>query len=365
MRDVLANESAPEAGSGHAVNRTVEPSTVSVEEAMEPARAHAIALVEDDEQLAELLVEGLANFGFSVSHYPSTRVALDGIRSHRPDVLLCDVLLPDGNGLDFLSLIREDKLLWDLPVIMLSACAERSDVRAAMLRGADDYLVKPVPFKELSDSITTRFTRLCRQQLRVSSSSTSASGTVLDTACPHVSAAAFRGRECGHHREGSAHSNGDEGKAFDVTLLEDAIADAFRRLGRHSDLLFALDDANVCLPAPALPALASHIAVMTSAVSMRGDPVWVGGQLVGSDYELCVWMSPRPFSMTAQGDSRTASMQQLPPEANHMFCEAHDRLVEFATAHGLHFWFHSGRGVGIRAYLVLEPRSRGEAGAAS
>jgi DNA-binding response OmpR family regulator len=99
-----------------------------------------ILVAEDDAKLRELLLEGLAAFGFEASAAASGRVALARIREQKPDLLLCDVMMPDGDGHDVLRVIRADLRLADLPVIFLSALTRVADVRAGMNLGADDYL---------------------------------------------------------------------------------------------------------------------------------------------------------------------------------------------------------------------------------
>lgn len=118
-----------------------------------------ILVAEDDAKLRELLIESLVDFGFEASAAPSGRTALDRIRARKPDLLLCDVMMPDGDGHDVLRVIRSDRRLADLPVIFLSALARVADVRTGMNLGADDYLTKPVALAELRRAVEARLDR--------------------------------------------------------------------------------------------------------------------------------------------------------------------------------------------------------------
>lgn len=111
-----------------------------------------LLLIDDDQELCELLAHWLTQDGFEVSACYSTQAGRDYLASQTlPDAVILDVMLPDGNGLDLLKLLRTDHP--DLPVLMLSARGEPLDRILGLELGADDYLPKPCEPRELTARI--------------------------------------------------------------------------------------------------------------------------------------------------------------------------------------------------------------------
>ncbi|MFE0255181.1 winged helix-turn-helix domain-containing protein [Streptomyces sp. NPDC059010] len=102
-----------------------------------------VLLIEDDETIAEPLIEGLAHFGLTVDHVTT---GTEGLRRPYGDVVLLDLGLPDMDGIDVCRGIRR---LSDVPVIILSARGEEADRVLGLELGADDYLAKPFSVREL------------------------------------------------------------------------------------------------------------------------------------------------------------------------------------------------------------------------
>ncbi|MER5372100.1 response regulator transcription factor [Streptomyces sp. NPDC002553] len=102
-----------------------------------------VLLIEDDQTIAEPLVEGLGNFGLTVHH---VRTGGEGLRGPYGDVVLLDLGLPDIDGIDVCRGIRQ---VSDVPVIILSARGEEADRVLGLELGADDYLAKPFSMREL------------------------------------------------------------------------------------------------------------------------------------------------------------------------------------------------------------------------
>lgn len=102
-----------------------------------------IVLVEDEKDMAELVALRLKREGYT------TEVAHDGlagiklIRSSPPDLVLLDIMLPGLSGTEILQEMRKDPRLAAIPVVMLTAKAEDSDVVVGLQFGADDYITKP------------------------------------------------------------------------------------------------------------------------------------------------------------------------------------------------------------------------------
>jgi len=108
-----------------------------------------ILLVDDDQELCALLKDWLTQDGFHVTSVHDTRSAQDCLKlQERPDAVILDVMLPDGNGLDFLRTLGTQYK--GLPVLMLSARGEPTDRIIGLELGADDYLAKPCDPRELT-----------------------------------------------------------------------------------------------------------------------------------------------------------------------------------------------------------------------
>jgi DNA-binding NarL/FixJ family response regulator len=80
-------------------------------------------------------------------------------KRERPDLILCDVLMPKQNGHEVLAALRADAATARIPFILLTAKGEHADVRTGMNLGADDYLVKPVRVDDLLEAIAARLER--------------------------------------------------------------------------------------------------------------------------------------------------------------------------------------------------------------
>lgn len=103
-------------------------------------------LVEDNLELAEAIVSRLELDGHAVDHAGSLAEAGDCLAAARYDLMLLDVMLPDGDGRQFLA---QSRAHLDTPVIVLTARSQVSDRVGALDQGADDYITKPFDFSEL------------------------------------------------------------------------------------------------------------------------------------------------------------------------------------------------------------------------
>jgi two-component system, sensor histidine kinase and response regulator len=88
-------------------------------------------------------------------------------QEEKPDLIICDIMLPQLNGYEVLSALRQDPATESIPFIFLTAMADRSDLRQGMVLGADDYLPKPFTPDELRQAIATRLTRQASQAQQV------------------------------------------------------------------------------------------------------------------------------------------------------------------------------------------------------
>ena len=108
-----------------------------------------VLVVEDDADIAQLLVHYLDKAGFSTEVVTNGRDALAVIAARPPDLLVLDLMLPQVDGLEVCRLTRSNEATAAIPIIMLTARAEESDRIVGLELGADDYLAKPFSPNEL------------------------------------------------------------------------------------------------------------------------------------------------------------------------------------------------------------------------
>jgi DNA-binding response OmpR family regulator len=116
-----------------------------------------LLLVEDEDGIASFVVKGLAAEGHTVDRARDLREALGFVESREYDMVLLDLILPDGSGRDVLPVVRRSHP--EVPVIVLSALGEIEDKVELLDLGADDYLTKPFAFAELSARIRANLRR--------------------------------------------------------------------------------------------------------------------------------------------------------------------------------------------------------------
>ena len=109
-----------------------------------------ILVVEDEVAISEPLAESLDREGFDAEVAGTIEAARDAYLRQAPDLILLDVMLPDGDGRDLAREIRRES---DVPIIMLTARGEEIDRVLGLELGADDYVVKPFSMRELTARI--------------------------------------------------------------------------------------------------------------------------------------------------------------------------------------------------------------------
>ena len=101
-----------------------------------------ILVVEDDKFLRELLVRKLASEGFDVENAIEAEATFRILGERKPDMILCDLILPGIDGFEILSRIKADPKTADIPVVILSNLGQKEDLDKAMALGAKDFMVK-------------------------------------------------------------------------------------------------------------------------------------------------------------------------------------------------------------------------------
>ncbi|MGX7092070.1 response regulator transcription factor [Hutsoniella sourekii] len=106
-----------------------------------------ILLIEDDQDLAELYQSVLRHANYSVDWAYHGHHALDFLESNKYDLIITDLMMPEGDGYGLIDDIRGMGL--DLPILIITAKAGLEDKRQGFLKGADDYMVKPIDVDEM------------------------------------------------------------------------------------------------------------------------------------------------------------------------------------------------------------------------
>jgi two-component system alkaline phosphatase synthesis response regulator PhoP len=104
---------------------------------------HSILVVDDERDIRELIEYNLTKAGYRVQAAASGEECLELVSKAPPDLLLLDLMLPGINGLEVCRTLKRDAHLGRLPIIMISARGEESDVIVGLELGADDYVAKP------------------------------------------------------------------------------------------------------------------------------------------------------------------------------------------------------------------------------
>jgi DNA-binding response OmpR family regulator len=110
-------------------------------------------LVDDDPVILKLLQVNFEMEGFKVSTANDGVEGLEKARAERPDIVLLDIMMPRMDGLEVTKALKGDPDTKDIPIILLSAKAQASDVQAGKDMGADDYLTKPFDPLELLERV--------------------------------------------------------------------------------------------------------------------------------------------------------------------------------------------------------------------
>lgn len=102
-----------------------------------------ILIIEDEEDILELVKYTLTKEGYEVSGVLSGEDGLKAARSNLPNLIVLDLMLPGLSGLDVCRLLKNDPKTGHIPIVMLTAKGEESDIVTGLEMGADDYMTKP------------------------------------------------------------------------------------------------------------------------------------------------------------------------------------------------------------------------------
>jgi DNA-binding NarL/FixJ family response regulator len=122
-----------------------------------------ILVIEDEPEMRHNLMALLRYSEYQAVAAENGRTGLEIARRERPDLIVCDIMMPELDGYALLQALREDAELAHIPFIFLTAKSEKEDLRSGMNLGADDYLTKPVANNEIIQAIEARLRRSRRR----------------------------------------------------------------------------------------------------------------------------------------------------------------------------------------------------------
>ncbi|QNJ99072.1 response regulator [Constantimarinum furrinae] len=118
-----------------------------------------ILLIEDDTALRENTAELLELANYAVYSAPNGKIGIEVAREKLPDLIVCDIMMPEVDGYGVLEAVSIDPTTSHIPFIFLSARTEHKEIRKGMDLGADDYLTKPFEEDELLSAIESRLAK--------------------------------------------------------------------------------------------------------------------------------------------------------------------------------------------------------------
>jgi DNA-binding response OmpR family regulator/DNA-binding MarR family transcriptional regulator len=124
-----------------------------------------ILIIEDNNNIRENVVEILELSGYEVFGANNGKTGVEIALKMKPDIVLCDIMMPELDGYGVLHILQKNPETQTIPIIFLTAKAERVDIRKGMELGVDDYLTKPFDDLELLRAIEARLKKRESQQL--------------------------------------------------------------------------------------------------------------------------------------------------------------------------------------------------------
>jgi two-component system phosphate regulon response regulator PhoB len=125
-----------------------------------------ILVVEDDRDIRELVCQSLTQNDFRTTGCHDVQEAKQSLAELTPDCLVVDWMLPDGSGIELIRWMRRKQQYQQIPVLMLTARAQESDMITGLDAGADDYLTKPMSLRELNARVKALLRRPAAYQAK-------------------------------------------------------------------------------------------------------------------------------------------------------------------------------------------------------
>ena len=313
-----------------------------------------VLIIDDTADIRMIIAETLNLFGFEAL---TAEDGLSGIKmaeEHHPDLVICDITMPNLDGYGTLKAMRERDSTAGIPFIFLSGATEKSDVRRGMELGADDYLTKPFSHKELMAAVNTRLEKQAELQRQSEKRLNELRGNIT-LALPHELRTPLNGimglaqimmedyanmppeevlessrfiydAALRLHRlienflvYSQIELMGSESKIIDVTsavkpvAVQELVPEVARKIAarhrREGDLLLKLEPAGLLVPAENLTKIVEELTDNAFKFSEPGKPVLVSGEVQGHEFNLS--FTDKGRGMTAEHVSRIGPHMQF------------------------------------------------------
>ena len=128
-----------------------------------------ILIAEDERDIREFLMVALQVSGFNVVEARNGEEAVALANSHKPDLILLDVRMPKVTGFEACETLKASPNTRDIPIVFLSAYANKDEIRQGLALGADEYLTKPIAPDVLTERVTCILKQLQPQGTKIGS----------------------------------------------------------------------------------------------------------------------------------------------------------------------------------------------------
>ena len=118
-----------------------------------------ILVIEDEDRLRENIAQILEFGDYQVYLASNGAMGVELAQQYQPDLILCDIMMKQLDGYGVLEALRADPTTANIPLIFVTAKADRDSMRSGMELGADDYVTKPFTTSELLNAVSTRLRR--------------------------------------------------------------------------------------------------------------------------------------------------------------------------------------------------------------
>jgi CRP-like cAMP-binding protein len=139
-----------------------------------------LLVIDDHDDIRENIAEILSLAGYETYTAPNGKKGVEAAIKYTPDLVICDIMMPELDGFGVLHLLRKNPATENIPLIFLTARTERSDFRKGMEMGADDYITKPFDDIELLNAIEVRLRKYDVLQTKYASDEKGVSELIKD-----------------------------------------------------------------------------------------------------------------------------------------------------------------------------------------
>ena len=116
-----------------------------------------LVIIDDEEDLLVLMEYHFKKEGYEVHAFERASEAWEFMDNNRPDMILCDWMMPDMSGLDFCRKVKGNLNLSEIPFVMVTCRSEESAIQRALAEGVSDFIKKPIPMPDLMTRVSELF----------------------------------------------------------------------------------------------------------------------------------------------------------------------------------------------------------------